>query len=157
MASRSRRYSAIRGIWSSIFPPPRSRERHLILTARRDPCRMSALSATVRSRCMSSTRRRREELRTRLTNWCWRSNRARAVERGSQAGRAEAAGAARRGIEVEGLDDVGADDRRDHQLGYSFPARNGERRAAEIDQDHHDLAAIVGVDRARRIEQRDAA
>ena len=46
--------------------------------------------------------------------------------------------------------------RRHHHLRDAVAAADLERRVAVIDEDHLDLAAIVGIDRARRIEHRHA-
>ena len=53
-------------------------------------------------------------------------------------------------LEADGRD--GGDD----ELRDAVAARDAERLAAVIDQDDFDLAAIVGVDRARRVQDGDA-
>src|SRR5436305_5513215 len=45
---------------------------------------------------------------------------------------------------------------RDHHLRDLHAARNAKRRFAEVNDDRRDFAAVVAVDRARRVEQRDA-
>ncbi len=47
-------------------------------------------------------------------------------------------------------------DAREHDLRDLQAARHREWLIAEIDEDRLDLAAIVAVDRARRVQQRDA-
>ncbi len=46
---------------------------------------------------------------------------------------------------------------RDDKLGDPRAAHNFERLGAKVDQEHTDLAAIIRVDRARRIQDRDTA
>src|SRR5687768_11272023 len=46
--------------------------------------------------------------------------------------------------------------RRHHHLRDAITAPDLERIAAMVDEDHFDLTAIVGIDRPRRIEHRDA-
>src|SRR6185369_6732883 len=59
-------------------------------------------------------------------------------------------------IEVVPLDKGDGAHRRHHHLGDAVAAPDLENLVAEVDQDHLDLAAIVGVHRARRIEHRHA-
>ena len=53
-------------------------------------------------------------------------------------------------------DDLDRGDRRDHELRDAVAPLDQERLGAEIDQQHHDLAAIVGIDGARAVQQRHA-
>ena len=43
-----------------------------------------------------------------------------------------------------------------HHLGHPHARLNQERCSAEVDQRHHHLSSVVGVDRARRIGHRDS-
>src|SRR5258708_10085694 len=67
-------------------------------------------------------------------------------------GRPEAAAAAvgcgKRGCGNE----FGADDGRDHHLCDTLAASDHERHRAVVDQEHADLAAVVGVNPARRVQ-----
>jgi hypothetical protein len=45
-------------------------------------------------------------------------------------------------------------DRRHHQLGDPVAAPDGERLGPVVDEDHPHLAAIIGIDRTRRVEHR---
>ena len=75
----------------------------------------------------------------------------------SLTGGAEAAGAARwcrRALRT--LDDRDMLDARHNELGDAVAAADGEGLGAVIDEQHHDLAAIVGVDGAGAVEQRHA-
>src|ERR1700732_4835680 len=49
-----------------------------------------------------------------------------------------------------------ADYGRNHHLRDALAAPDRKRRVAVVDQEHADLAAIIGVDRARRIQHSDA-
>src|SRR5207245_2549606 len=66
------------------------------------------------------------------------------------AGAAEAALAARARRERGDLAPGGAGDGRDHQLRDAVAAPDARRLAPEVDEQHLHLAAVVGVDRARR-------
>src|SRR5262245_57792493 len=59
---------------------------------------------------------------------------------------------------VKGLDgnDLHVAHRRDHELRDAVSAADGEWIAPVVDEQHHDLAAIIGVDRAGAVEQRHA-
>src|SRR6187551_3189700 len=70
--------------------------------------------------------------------------------------RSEAAGAPRRLIELGHLAPDCPGVPRHNQLCNSHAAGDAERLLAEIDQNHADFAAIVGVDGARRIGYGDA-
>ena len=52
--------------------------------------------------------------------------------------------------------DLNLSDGRDHELGDAVATADKERLAAMVDQDHHQLAAIICVDGAGRVEQRHA-
>ena len=54
------------------------------------------------------------------------------------------------------LDEGDAGDGRDDELCNAHAPRDRERLAPEIDQEHLHLAAVVGVDRAGRVEHGDA-
>src|SRR5437773_2391732 len=49
-----------------------------------------------------------------------------------------------------------AGDRADHQLRDAVAAADRDRLASEVDEQHPDLAAVVGVDRAGRVQHREA-
>ena len=68
---------------------------------------------------------------------------------------AETAGAALSGPELVNLDQLSARDRRDDELCYALLGFNRDRVLTQVDQDDFDLAAIIGVNRARRIHQRE--
>jgi hypothetical protein len=68
----------------------------------------------------------------------------------------EAASAPARRRELDDLEPAGAGDRRDDQLRDAVAPPDVEVLAAEIDHQHLDLAAVVGVDRARAVRQRHA-
>src|SRR5215469_570191 len=75
---------------------------------------------------------------------------------GSGAGRAEAARAAHRRRQLAHDLPFCAADRRNDELRDALAARDRHRRAAKIGEDDADLAAIIGVDRARAVEDGDA-
>ena len=72
------------------------------------------------------------------------------------AGGAEAAGAARGVAKLRDLDDGDMLHAGNNQLSDAVAAANGEGLGAVIDEKHHDLAAIIGIDGARAVEQRHA-
>src|SRR5690606_2825963 len=69
--------------------------------------------------------------------------------------RAKTASAARRVVEFIDLVPFGKRDRRQHKLRDPVAARDGERRVAEVDDDHLELAAVIAVDCPRGVGQRD--
>ena len=71
-------------------------------------------------------------------------------------GRPKAAAAAVGGGQRCGNGEFRTNHRRDHHLRDPLAAADHKRRIAVIDQDHADLAAIVRIDRAGRIEHGDA-
>ncbi len=77
-------------------------------------------------------------------------------EDSAAAGRAEAAFAARARSEILDFDETDARGGCDDQLREPLAAAHGERLGAVVDQQHADLSAIVAVDGARRVEQRQA-
>src|SRR5690606_5239936 len=72
------------------------------------------------------------------------------------ASRAESAGAAGCVVQLGELLPQGSSDRSQHELGHAVATSDDERLLAEIDQDDLELAAVVAVDRARRVRHRDA-
>src|ERR1700722_2699574 len=74
----------------------------------------------------------------------------------SAPGRTEAAAAAIGRGEGHGGNEFRADHRRNHHLSDTLAAPDLERRVAVIDQQHADLAAIIRVNRARRVQHGDA-
>src|SRR6267142_884665 len=68
----------------------------------------------------------------------------------------EASSGARRLAQLLDFVPRDAHDRRDDELCDAHAAADGKRFATEIDQRHANLAAIVGVDRRRRVRQADA-
>jgi hypothetical protein len=68
---------------------------------------------------------------------------------------AETAGAALSGPKLVNLDQLSARDRRDNELCYALLGFNRDGMLTKVDQDDFDLAAIIGVDGARRIHQRE--
>src|SRR6202521_3248357 len=69
---------------------------------------------------------------------------------------AKAAGSARRGRERIDFDNLGANDRRDDELGDTVAGIYQDRLLAEINQQNFYFAAIVGVDSPGRVPQREA-
>jgi hypothetical protein len=63
--------------------------------------------------------------------------------------------AARSGPELFNLDQPSARDRGDNKLCDSLPRFNCDQMLTQVDQDDVDLAAIIGIDRAGRIHQRE--
>src|SRR5689334_17934759 len=76
--------------------------------------------------------------------------------RASYTCRAETAGTALGLIERRLLGPLQPGHRGHHQLRDAIAAADGEDLLSVIDQDHADFAAIIGVDRARRIQGGDA-
>src|SRR3546814_19567261 len=74
---------------------------------------------------------------------------------GKPAGLCESAGAAGGIVELGDLIERSALDGGGDELGDAIAARDRERRGAQIGEDHLDLAAIVAVDSARRVEAGD--
>jgi hypothetical protein len=68
---------------------------------------------------------------------------------------AESAWAAFSGLELINLDKLSACDGRDNKLCNALLRYNCNGVLSEVDQDNFDLAAIIGVNRARRIHQRE--
>src|SRR5271166_1090447 len=68
---------------------------------------------------------------------------------------AETTGAAWGLVEVGDFHDFGASDRGDNQLGDSVAARDSHGVRAEVDREDLELAAIVVIDRAGRIDHRE--
>jgi hypothetical protein len=66
----------------------------------------------------------------------------------------ESAFATRTAVENFGLDDSRMRNRRDHKLRDTLAWANGNRRLPEINQYNHDLAAIIGIYGAGRVDQR---
>ena len=50
--------------------------------------------------------------------------------------------------------DLDMGDRRHDELGDAIAAADGEGLGSEIDEEHHDLAAIIGVDGAGAVQER---
>ena len=72
------------------------------------------------------------------------------------AGGAEAALPALRVGQGVDRDDRNLSDGANHQLGDPVAPADKERLAAMVDQDHHQLAAIIRIDGTGRVEQRHA-
>src|SRR6185437_13864763 len=64
----------------------------------------------------------------------------------------EAAAAARTWLKLRDLDQLGLRDRSNHELGDSLAGTNRDRRASQVYKQHFNFTAIVGVDRAGRID-----
>ena len=62
-----------------------------------------------------------------------------------------------RRVHRQGLDDLEHDrgHRREEYLRDALPPRDGERRVPQVDQRHQDLAAVVGVERSRAVDEGD--
>ena len=67
---------------------------------------------------------------------------------------AETALPPRRGLERFHAFDLDMGHRRNHELGDAVAPANGKCVGPEIDQQHHDLAAVIGVDRAGAVQER---
>src|SRR5262249_30747651 len=72
------------------------------------------------------------------------------------AGMAEAPAAARCGGQLHDLVPRHAHDRRDDELRDPHTARHVKRRVTEIDDRHANLAAVIRIDRRRRVRHADA-
>src|SRR4051812_40063487 len=86
----------------------------------------------------------------------WKSLRSCAPIRGLTPGRAKAAAAAVGGGKRGRDNELRLHHRRNHHLRDALAAANRKRRLAVIDQDDRNLAAVIRVDRARRVQHRDA-
>src|SRR5437867_1912513 len=73
------------------------------------------------------------------------------------AGVAEATGGAVGGGKLVAEDQPGARHRGDDELRDAIAAADGDRLLAEIDRDHRDLPAVIGVDRPGGVQHRQAA
>src|SRR5262245_3220906 len=71
------------------------------------------------------------------------------------AGRAEAAPPAHRGGKFLGRNDLGVGYRGNDELREPLATADHERLIAMIDDDHHQFAAVVGIDGARAVEERE--
>ena len=80
---------------------------------------------------------------------------ARGLSEALGAGVPEAAVPASGPLQLLHLDDIDARDGRDHQLGDAVARLDDDGRlVAQVHQQHHDLAAVVAVDGARRVRPR---
>src|SRR6478609_480246 len=70
--------------------------------------------------------------------------------------RAEAASAACGVAELRDLDDGDMLHAGNNKLSNTIATTDGERLGAVVDKQQHDLAAIIGIDGARTVEQRHA-
>src|SRR6516162_2338787 len=76
--------------------------------------------------------------------------------RSGSSGVAETARAARSGSQMVNLDQPRTRDRRDDELCDAVGGFNRDRVLTKVDQNDFDLAAVIGIDRAGGIDQRES-
>src|SRR5215471_14488321 len=72
----------------------------------------------------------------------------------STSGRAESTESAQSFVKICNFKNVDTRDRRNHELSNSHSPCHADRLTPEINEQHLDLATVVGVDCARRVEHR---
>src|SRR5512146_391569 len=68
----------------------------------------------------------------------------------------EAAATTRTWLELRALDQLGARHRSNHELGDSLAGADGDRRVSQVHKQYFNFAAIVGIHRTGRIDDRKA-